>query len=268
MQMDGYYTHAMPTPCIFCDNNSGSREHFWPKWIHRRHQFGPLKMERRGRDRVVIPDPELTVKTVCTGCNNGWMSSLETESIPVLGAMVDDRPVDLSVAQQTLIAAWSVKTAMMSDSMKGRSAVNVFYTRGDCSGMRVGRSIPERTLVWIGRIDGMHLANAGTDFMLNDQMGKPLASCIATTIVAGHFVTQVVTVHLEQPEGRLDAIPCKVGDWDLNLEQIWPIQKPVAAWPPPVSFTNGGPEAIAYLLDRWRIGAETDIIANPHSTGG
>jgi len=223
-------------------------------------------MERNGQELVVIPDPELKVKTVCGVCNNGWMSSLEAETIPVLGEMVEGHTVDLSEDQQALIAAWSVKTAMMSDSMKGRNAPNLFYTREECSNLRICRSIPANTLVWIGRIDGMHLANVGTDFTLNDQVGSRLASCIATTIVAGHFVTQVVAVHHDQPGAQLEAIPCKWGNWNQNLEQIWRIQKPVVTWPPPLSFTNGGQDAIAYLFDRWRVGTKTDIIPNHGST--
>jgi hypothetical protein len=28
--------------CLFCDNDSGSKEHLWPKCIHNRKEFGPL----------------------------------------------------------------------------------------------------------------------------------------------------------------------------------------------------------------------------------
>ena len=253
----------MPTPCIFCDNNSGSREHFWPKWIHERYAFGPLKMERRGRATVVIPDPELKVKTVCGVCNNGWMSTLESENIPIIGEMVEDRPITLNANQQKLVAAWSMKTAMVGDSMKGRNAPNKFYTRDECRGMRESRTIPPLTLMWIGRTDGMHLWNMGTDFTLNDAEGNRLATVIAATIVAGHFVTQVVTVHMNQQGKVLTDLPCKVGGWADKLIQIWPTQQSIVHWPPQKTFTNGGSDGIAYLADRWRLGEETDLIT-PH----
>jgi len=120
----------MPTACIFCDNNSGSREHLWPKSIHVRHDFGPIKMIRKGREVVVVPNPELKVKTVCGVCNNGWMSNLEADNIPIIGTMLEDKSTSLDEQQQRLVAAWSVKTAMMSDSMKGRNAPNRFYNQG------------------------------------------------------------------------------------------------------------------------------------------
>jgi hypothetical protein len=66
---------------------------------------------------------------------------------------------------------------------------------------------------------------------------------------------------MDSEGANIDEIPCKFGNWDEKLIQIWPIQKPVVQWPPKISFTNGGPEGIAYLLDRWRLGEQTDIIS-------
>jgi hypothetical protein len=80
----------MPELCLFCDSSSGSREHLWPKWIHERVDFGPLKMDRYKSAQIIIPDPQITVKTVCEKCNNGWMSDLETKSIPLVGGMLND----------------------------------------------------------------------------------------------------------------------------------------------------------------------------------
>jgi hypothetical protein len=119
----------MPIQCIFCDNNSGNKEHLWPKWIHERKDFGPLNFQLGGSEKKVIPNPEITVKTVCGVCNNGWMSKLESENIPTFGSMLQDIAIPLDEVQQKSVAAWSVKTAMVSDSMKGRAAANQFYSR-------------------------------------------------------------------------------------------------------------------------------------------
>lgn len=253
-------TLRMSEPCIFCDNNSGSREHLWPKWIHERKDFGPLKMERGKSGKVIIPHPQITVKTVCRSCNNGWMSDLESENIPIIGNTLQDIAVPLDQAQQTTVGAWAMKTAMMSDSTKGRLAPNRFYKRGECVNMRLTREIPARTLIWIGRIDSMHLADVGTDFTLAGLDKKRIAMGSVSTIVAGHFVTQVVTVHIEKHGTEISALSCKMGNWDESLIQIWPIKKPTVHWPPPLGFANGGPRGIAYLMDRWRIGDGVDQI--------
>jgi hypothetical protein len=252
--------NPMPIPCIFCDNNSGSKEHLWPKWIHERKDFGPINFQLGGSGNKVIPDPEITVKTVCGVCNNGWMSELESENIPTIGSMLQDIAIPLDQVQQKSVVAWSVKTAMVSDSMKGRAAANQFYSRDERVKMRVSHEISARTLIWIARIGGTHLGNFGTDFALFDPQKERIGMGSVTTIVAGHFVTQAVTVHVEKENTEIPELPCKMGNWNDSLVQIWPIQKPTVQWPPKISFTNGGPQGIAYLMDRWRMGEEVQKV--------
>jgi hypothetical protein len=68
----------------------------------------------------VITKAELTVGTVCGTCNNGWMSAIESENIPIIGSMFQDLSVPLNKEQQTSVAVWAVKTAIVMDSFKGR----------------------------------------------------------------------------------------------------------------------------------------------------
>ncbi|HSZ62200.1 MAG TPA: hypothetical protein VK828_10405 [Terriglobales bacterium] len=217
-------------------------------------------MQRGKSEEVIIPHPEITVKTVCGICNSGWMSDLEAENIPIIGSMLQDIPVPLDEAQQKTVGAWAVKTSMVSDTMKGRLAPNRFHKRGECVNMRLTREIPARTLIWIGRIEGMHLAFAGTDFALFSPDKNRVAMGSVDTFVAGHFVTQAVTVHVEKENIEVPTLSCKMGSWDESLIQIWPIKNPTVHWPPKVTFTNGGPLGIAYLMDRWRIGKGVDQI--------
>jgi hypothetical protein len=242
---------------MFCDNNAGSREHLWPKWIHERRDFGPLNFQLGNSERKVIPDPEIKVKTVCGVCNNGWMSALESESIPTIGNMLHNISISLDEAQQKSVAAWTVKTAMVGESMKGREAPNQFYNRDERAAMRISRDIPPRTLIWIARMDAMHLGDFGTDFALFNPQKERIGMGSVTTVVAGHFVTQVVTVHVEKLNTEIPQLPCKMGNWNASLVQIWPIQKSIVQWPPKVSFTSGGPHGLAYLSERWRMGQKT-----------
>jgi hypothetical protein len=251
----------MPEPCLFCDNNSGSREHLWPKWIHERIDFGPLKMDRYGKDQVIIPDPEITVKSVCGVCNNGWMSDLEAKNIPVIGSMLNDIAITLDRQQQTSVSQWVIKTAMMLDSTRPKAGSPRFYQKNQCVLLRENLTIPANTGIWIGRIETKHLLGLGTDYrtLRPDTLEPNIHSTIAT-FVAGHFVAQAITQRLypkfadtEMPELRP-----KEADWDSYLIRIWPIGRDSIMWPPKSSFTNGGPRGIAYLLDRWRVGTEVD----------
>jgi hypothetical protein len=80
------------------------------------------------------------------------------------------------------------------------------------------------------------------------------------TILAGHFIAQVVTLRMTpQCKANVEILP-KPGDWENMLISIWPISRQTAEWPPKASFTNGGPLGIGYLMDRWRLGDKTDLI--------
>ena len=249
---------AMPQPCLFCDNSPGSREHLWPAWIHRRKDFGPLRLQRGTSPEVIVHNPQQTVKTVCGTCNGGWMSTLEAENIPLIGSMFQDISIPLNAAQQHSVAAWAMKTAMMFESTKGRNAANGFYTHEEGVNLRVSRTIPARTRIWIGRISEQHLGASGTDFTIQTTDGTRLGTGSVATITAGHFVVQVVTSHiaLEYADLSIPEVQPKPGDWDKMLLKIGPPEQLSLEWPPKVSFTNGGPLGFAYLLDRWRVGGK------------
>jgi hypothetical protein len=247
----------MAEPCLFCDNPSGSREHLWPAWIHKRKDFGALRMRRGDGPEVILPNPQQTVKTVCGKCNNGWMSALEAENIPIIGSMFQDLSIPLDETQQQTVAVWAVKTTMMFESTKGRKAENRFYTKDEGINLRVGRQIPNLTRVWLARIAGSHLNHSGTDFeLLSDSARIGIAT--VSTIILGNFIAQVVTIHpgselFTQPEITLHPKP---GDWDNLTLSIWPVERPWVTWPPKVSFTNGGLLGIGHLLVRWNGGTK------------
>src|SRR5208282_26075 len=256
----------MPELCIFCDNNSGSREHLWPKWIHERKDFGPLRLQRGTSPEIVVPDPEQKVRTPCGTCNNGWMSDLETENIPTIGCMFQDLSIPLNGAQQHSAAAWAVKTTMISDSTKGRNAPNRFYSKAECVNLRTGRTIPDRTRIWIGRMSESHLGAFGTDFTILSAAARIGMGSVGT-IVMGHFAVQVVTLHINAENAANDfPVQPKPGDWDNMLVRVWPKEREAVTWPPNVSFTNGGPLGIAYLMDRWRVGDRRNLIASSEAS--
>jgi hypothetical protein len=106
--------------CIFCDNESGSEEHVWGAWIHRRVKFGPIRMQEGTGPELIDDDPERTINTVCHTCNNTWMSRLEEKNIPVIGNMLENKPTVIDAGRQRLLMEWAVKTAIVMDSIKDR----------------------------------------------------------------------------------------------------------------------------------------------------
>jgi hypothetical protein len=246
-------------PCIFCNNESGSEEHIWPAWVHRHRKFGPLKMQEGNGPQVIADDPEQTVDTVCHTCNNTWMSQLEQKNIPSLKPMVDGKQIEIDPGRQRLLREWAVKTAMINDSTKVRSGIQMFYTQTERTAMRESRAIPPQTRIWLGVIDeNWHIGIHGTDFTITNGAGLRFGVGTVSTIYMGCFLVQVVTEHIEpqyaNPEYR--GINPKPRNWDQKLIETWPTVPKKMLWPPPVPFTNGGKEGIAYLMDRWRMGTE------------
>jgi hypothetical protein len=246
--------------CIFCDNNSGSREHLWPLWIHERKDFGPLK-SKRGYLEILIPDPKLVVKAVCKKCNNGWMSDLEGVSIPLIGSMMQNVSIQLDREQQKTAATWLMKMAFLVDWTRIDGRKKRFFAREEGAAFAEELTVPPRTRIWIGHITSSHLSTDGHDmarFMPADE--TRIGTSTAITLAVGHLAAQIVTDHL-YPEFDTEAAPetiPKNGPWAEKLIQIWPIQKDWVMWPPKASFTNGGTQGYGYLLDRWRVGRHVE----------
>jgi hypothetical protein len=248
--------------CIFCENESGSEEHLWAAWIHRRAKFGPIRVQEGTDPEQIDVNPERTINTVCHPCNNTWMSQLEQKNIPTISNMLDNKPTMIDVGRQRLFVEWAVKTAMVMDSIKDRHGDEKFYTRAECVALRLSQKIPKGSRMWIGALTESHLGAFGTDFTIvgNDQ--ARIGTGIANTIIVGHLALQMMTIHMRPGFSDIPDIQPKQGDWDNMLIQGYPNAPKKVNWPPKIPFTNGGPRTIALLADRWRIGRKVPKISN------
>jgi hypothetical protein len=77
-------------------------------------------LHRQVYDKNPGTSPELKIGTVCEPCNNGWMSSLEERNIPLIGCLLQDISTPLDACQQSSLAVWTLKTAMVLDSVNKR----------------------------------------------------------------------------------------------------------------------------------------------------
>jgi len=64
---------------------------------------------------------------------------------------------------------------------------------------------------------------------------------------------QVVREQLERK--RFEAFLPTITRWSR-----WKDRKKKIDWPPKISFTNGGPRGIAYLMNRWRMGQKVEKV--------
>jgi hypothetical protein len=116
--------------CVGCDEPliGASREHVLPEWLAK-EVFIPnatLKQYRRGEDeqkQELLRAHGLNnfaVKNVCEGCNNGWMSRLESRAKPFLLELMSEHETLRGFAPDgnLALARWAAKTAFMIASVQ------------------------------------------------------------------------------------------------------------------------------------------------------
>jgi hypothetical protein len=112
--------------CIFCAQPADSEEHPIALWLIERMQAGKelIRVGRRTASDIEARPPHLlknlSVRKVCSSCNNGWMSALETWFQHDGGLLVEPTWPQLadtiiSNLQGDQLAKWALKTSIMLD---------------------------------------------------------------------------------------------------------------------------------------------------------
>lgn len=71
---------------------------------------------QHGRNKANLHHLGVTSRAACETCNNTWMSQFEQTARPLLTPPIQDRGVEwASEAEQTSVAVWAMKTALMLD---------------------------------------------------------------------------------------------------------------------------------------------------------
>ena len=249
----------MSKQCLFCSNPVDSAEHVWSDWILKDLKPSkPIHIKIGKPAGKWVDNPEARIKCVCQKCNNGWMNDIDGENKPHMLAMMNDKNEVLTPAQQKLLTRWAILKAMVLDGANPKKRIP-FYSEPERVGMKPpSRSLPVGTRTWIGRLsDKAFHAGLGDTFGKIDDIPKGFHGC-DTTIIVGHLVIQVVTMHvLPMFATRGLRLGCKPGAWDVNLMEIWPVfgEK---RWPPSSTFTlDRTSSGIGTLVNRFKIG--TDI---------
>lgn len=112
--------------CLFCNEDANSKEHVWPQWILKLLPARRPVRQRLGTGKEVKYSGNFKPKGVCSTCNYGWMSELETEAKPILGPIVQDLSIQLDLEDQTKIARWAFKTTIVLEGTKERSMKRYF----------------------------------------------------------------------------------------------------------------------------------------------
>ena len=247
--------------CLFCPSRADSREHVWPEWL-RKFTVGA----RRGTISA-IRGPEDTERTwqgnplkaryVCTSCNIGWMSDLEGAARPSLSRMIRGERVGLTQLQASVVAAWTMKTAMVFDALRLNNAR--YFTDSDCGYVRSHVLPPARVFVWTACIrTPLHLYAEARKLTTRLPDKGLVLDGSATTLGFGHLILQALAV---RPRGESDRAAHSFNHNDFrntrrNLVEIWPGRLP-PLWPPAELLESENDlEDLAY-----RFGRPSDVAA-------
>jgi hypothetical protein len=241
--------------CIFCGERATTNEDAWPLWLMRRllqNTTGTMESQRGQNSTQVwkLARPELKVKFVCAACNNGWMSKLEVQVIPIVEKLFNDNSITLDSKAQEALSSWGVKNSMVFEALRLNEPW--FYTSEERLALKDNVQLPMRTYVWLARCvehNGAICMATNLSGITAAPMGK--ATGYVTTMGFGTLAIQVLSVRLAKwvsPNAEMK-LRMKGGTWDDATVSIWPVQEPMITWPPSLGIS--GEAGIQAFNDRW-----------------
>lgn len=232
----------MRPTCLFCAKTSLAEEPILPHWlagwipagnerllethVHRQYPtvFRQHEMER----------PRLVLRSVCAACHRRWIREREAGARAPLQALVQGESIDLSVADQTAIAAWAVFKAFSLNSAQ----VSPFRLDDQrLQWLRSRPAPPPDTGVWLANAQ-----RAGTwrSFTLGigDARDPTGHSDVASWVAwFGRLVFHVVV-----DPGHSASEPWTHPFGRHATRRIWPIEAAPCAWPPSRGLVDEGIE--------------------------
>ena len=246
--------------CIFCgEDRKASTEHVVPVWLgpvleqaqpptgvapggkRMTHRFTPAEGDDSPGLEWSSEGPSLVSKAVCSDCNSGWLSDLETAAAPVVRRLVTGEKVVLSGEEQRVVATWSYKTVLLLQMTRREAIRSMPPAR--FQELYVLRRPPADVRVWLG-------AALGNNAMHETSTEINLATPQIT--VPGFFTGLALGMLLILCAGRIADGPerIRVGSRGHTkvTAQVWPASVHPVEWPPTEALTDLRAKALVALL--------------------
>ena len=253
----------MKKTCVFCGASGAkiTKEHAWPNWIRKLFAAGETKVigfrtpnAKLGEFTYATQDDMgVTVNVVCKKCNEGWMHDLEDAVRAFLEPVIrDGATTTFTPHQQTVLATWATKTAMVFE-FAGKSVP--FFTADERDDLRRRLFPPSYIMTWLAHYSGPFMSlsyGARMTFDEDRTMGIGPLQAQGAVIAVGQLAFQVLGIH--RPASGMATIPVH-GEWDEKLMRIWPPTNP-KTWPPALALNDDG---IDNLLRRFDFTRDPDV---------
>jgi hypothetical protein len=225
------YRFVSSRHCIFCGVTPPLREQLFPRWLTEelqgiRDQNGEIGDSRRPA-AWGYTDLDVQVECACKTCNTGWINRLDNTAAPVLTPMLHGRPAVLAESDQSTIAQWATKTAIViAGTTYGAHPVQEATRR---QMLRRNDGPPANVCVAMYAYVGSHRAAWLTYQPINLRslgtvQGPNFGYLHSVAFNLGHLVARVAIF-----PGNTTAPPGQ--DQPLRVP-IWPIEG-IQTWPPP-----------------------------------
>jgi len=183
-----------------------------------------------------------TVRAVCSNCNLGWMADLEAVAKPILTPMIHGRRTRLTTADQRIVSAWALKTAVIGELLTPQTAVIPADQR---IWLREHGEPPPAASVFIAATDAKwpgdtHYAD-GRMMSTQDPYPNVLIAYNAT-IGIRHLALQVLGAIVGGASFRHEA---PIAEW---VRKIWPASE-VLDWPAGPFLA---PDGFGALINHWQ----------------
>jgi len=252
--------------CIFCGGNSGSRitkEHIFGEWLKKffprdettNHksfyiewpdESGPRPArEKWTQGQGHVGSKKLLV--LCRVCNNERLSGLEDRAKSALPPLIVGDRSNLPPAEQSVLATWAAKTAMVVEHSK---PIDSGIPQEARSWLLANMTPPsEKWFVWIAAYGGKKwrdLSIYQSRVGLSDApVSRPSAAphyAQATTFGVGHVLFCVVS-------SNSPAIEIFRGRETEGVLQVWPPQDRSILWPPRRVLNDDEANAVSNILE-------------------
>lgn len=231
-----------PERCIFCRGEFGpdqrrSKEHIWPHWMHSMLPAKPGIRRRFHTGELVGVYPfgrtlheHFKPGVVCTSCNNGWMSRIESDVKPILQPLMREEPRQLSTTDQETLATWVCLKNMVAEFSDPTTRAT---SAADLDRMFAEHRPPTGATVWIGehvstewilryRHQGMRISHGSVQ-----PTDDPPMNGQATSLGVGRVVFHLLTLPADFLYG---GTPVPNGRIATRIKQIYPTSSPLD-WP-------------------------------------
>lgn len=235
--------------CLFCKKGRLTREHVWARWLTKQLRAELLRVvtENPSSPSITRITKELDMKAraVCKKCNGGWMSALESDIKGFLAPMISDPSLRtvLSSDQQTLLATWAAKSAMVLEHASPRA--KKIYTFDQRNYLKENCRPPSGIAVCVARYNGTRRLHSTLK-----NLRAETAERVQTATVAVDNVIVHVTTGPWPTDRPHRVISGEQRRWDPYVVDIWPIQQQEVAWPPAQRVTDQDLYAFADRFER------------------